>query len=92
MIDFNMVNWWSPVAGRVEYAAQALSARPSMGEFHDTMKIIPADATISDLEQKALEYERAANDQPEPAATSFKKLAAQCRDWIAALRSGVWIP
>lgn len=49
------------------------------------MRIVPADATIADLEKKALEYDLLAKDQSEPEATSFKKLAALCRNWIAAL-------
>jgi hypothetical protein len=56
------------------------------------MRIVPARETIADLEQKALEYELAANDPPESAAANFKELAAICRDWVDALRSGRWIP
>jgi hypothetical protein len=56
------------------------------------MRIVPADATIADLEKKAHEYERAANDLSEPASTSLKELAELCREWVAALRSGTWIP
>ncbi len=65
---------------------------PFVGEFHDAMRIVPADATIADLEKKAHEYERAANDLSEPASTSLKELAELCREWVAALRSGTWIP
>jgi len=55
------------------------------------MRFVPADATIADLERKALEYEQAAQDRPESAATKLKKLAALCREWAARLKSGKWV-
>jgi len=60
-------------------------------ENPEAMRIVPADATIADLEKKALEYELAAKNQPE-AATGFKKLAALCHSWVDALKSRAWIP
>jgi len=54
------------------------------------MRIVPADTTIADLERKARECEQAAQNQPEPAATNLKELAALCHEWIARLKSREW--
>jgi hypothetical protein len=32
------------------------------------MRIVPADDTIAELEEKAREYDRAAEEQPQPSA------------------------
>lgn len=56
------------------------------------MEVIPAGETIAELERKAAAYDRDAEGQPEPAATSLKKLADLCREWASALKSGKWIP
>ena len=56
------------------------------------MKIVPAEATIADLEKKAAEYERRAEQESEPVATQLKEQAKECRTWMAALKSGRWIP
>jgi hypothetical protein len=45
------------------------------------MRIIPADDTIAELEEKAREYDRAAEDQ-QPSVTSLKELATICKAWI----------
>jgi len=54
------------------------------------MKFVPVGETIADLEKKVSEYESAATNLPEPAATNLRKLADLCRDWIRALKYGKW--
>jgi hypothetical protein len=54
------------------------------------MRFLPSDATIADLERKALECEQAARERPKPDATKLKGLAALCREWVVALKSGMW--
>lgn len=56
------------------------------------MKIIPAGATIADLERKAAECEEQAESRPEPEAAALREKANQYREWIKALLSGKWIP
>jgi hypothetical protein len=55
-------------------------------------KIVPADATIADLEERAAEYERKAEQESVSAAAQLREQAKQCRAWIAALKTGKWIP
>ncbi|MFB3815497.1 MAG: hypothetical protein ACE14L_15445 [Terriglobales bacterium] len=52
--------------------------------------IIPANATIEDLEKKAAECERRAKEEKEPVATQLKEEAELCRAWVARLRTGLW--
>jgi hypothetical protein len=54
------------------------------------MKLIPAGATIEELEKKAADCERKAKRETEPEATKLREEALLCREWIAALRSGKW--
>jgi hypothetical protein len=56
------------------------------------MKIVPMENTCEELERKAVEYESAAKKKPEPEATRAREQAKLCREWIAALKSGTWIP
>jgi len=53
---------------------------------------IPPDATIAELEKKAADCEQRAPKAEEPRATELRKEAKLYRDWVAALRSGRWIP
>jgi hypothetical protein len=52
--------------------------------------IVPADATIAELERGALDCEKRAEHAQEPEATRLREEAKQYRDWIARLRSGLW--
>jgi len=54
------------------------------------MKLIPAGATIAELEKKAADCEEKAKQEAEPAATKLREEALLYREWIAALRSGRW--
>ena len=54
------------------------------------MKIVPADATIAELEKQASEYESKAKVESGPNAEGLQEKAKQCREWIAALKSGKW--
>ena len=56
------------------------------------MKIVPSENTLAELERKAAEYESSAMQEPEPEATRAREQAKLCRDWIAALKSGMWMP
>jgi len=53
-------------------------------------KIIPAGATISELEKKAADCEEKAKQHAEPEATKLREEALLYREWIVALRSGKW--
>jgi hypothetical protein len=54
------------------------------------MKLIPAGATIAELEKKAADCEEQAKQEAEPEATKLREKALLCREWIAALSSGKW--
>jgi hypothetical protein len=54
------------------------------------MRIVPADATIAELEKKASDYEEAAQQAADPIALQLREKAKLCREWIAALNSGKW--
>ena len=54
------------------------------------MKLVPADATIEELEKKATDCEEKAKKDAEPEATKLREEALLYREWIAALRSGKW--
>ena len=54
------------------------------------MKLIPADATIAELEQKAADCEERAKQEPEREAMKLREEALLYREWIASLRSGKW--
>jgi hypothetical protein len=54
------------------------------------MKLIPADATVAELEKKAADCEDKAKREAEPAATKLREEALLYREWIDALRSGKW--
>jgi hypothetical protein len=56
------------------------------------MRIIPAGDTIAELEAKAREYERAADERTQPSVTNLKELATICKAWAVALKSKGWIP
>jgi hypothetical protein len=51
------------------------------------MKIVPADATIAELEKTAGECEERAKTEPDRIATRLREKAKLCREWIAALKS-----
>jgi hypothetical protein len=52
--------------------------------------IIPADATIADLNKQAEDCDTQATKQPEPLATELREKAKLLREWIAQLRSHRW--
>ncbi len=54
------------------------------------MKLVPAGATIAELEKKATDCEERAKKEAEPEATKLREEALLYREWIAALRSGKW--
>ena len=54
------------------------------------MKLIPAGATIAELEKKATDLEERARKEAEPEATKLREEALLYREWIATLRSGNW--
>jgi hypothetical protein len=53
-------------------------------------RIVPAGATIAELKKKAADCEEQAKQAAEPEATMLREGALLCREWIAALRSGLW--
>jgi hypothetical protein len=53
-------------------------------------QIIPRDATVKELEQKADDAEKESANEPEPRATELRELAKLYREWITQLRSGRW--
>ena len=54
------------------------------------MKIIPAGATIAELEKKAADCEEKARQGAEPEAAKLREEALLYREWIATLSSGKW--
>jgi hypothetical protein len=55
------------------------------------MKIVPADATIADLERKAAEYEETAKTEPGRPTNGLTEKAKLRLEWIAALKTGKWM-
>jgi hypothetical protein len=51
-------------------------------------QVIPRDATVAELEQKANDAEKKSANEPEPRATELRELAKLYREWIAQLGSG----
>ena len=51
---------------------------------------IPRDATVDELEQKAVEREQQATAEQEPRAGELRDEAKLYREWAAALRRGHW--
>jgi len=80
------------MTGRISKPGKPKKPSSLLGELAPCLRIVPADATIADLEEKARDAALAAEGQPEPEATCLRELAAQCREWAAALRSKAWIP
>jgi len=54
------------------------------------MKLVPASATIEELQKKAAACEEKAKCEPEPEATKLREEALLYREWIAALSSRRW--
>ena len=54
------------------------------------MKLVPARATIEELQKKAAPCEEKSKCEPEPEATKLRDEALLYREWIAALSSGRW--
>ena len=54
------------------------------------MKIVPADASIAELEKKAAEYEEKAKTATDRIAARLRQKANLCREWIATLKRGKW--
>lgn len=55
-----------------------------------TLHLIPRDATIDELEKKAAECDREAGIADEPQAAKLRDEAALYREWVTALRRGLW--
>jgi hypothetical protein len=55
-------------------------------------KIVSSKSTLAELERQAAEYEAKAAQAPEPEAARMREQAKLCREWMAALKSGKWIP
>jgi hypothetical protein len=51
-------------------------------------QVIPRDATVAELEQKANDAEKESANEAEPRATELRELAKLYREWIEQLRSG----
>lgn len=73
----------------INKAAHNASRRQS-GTGHPTIKIVPADDTIADLEKNAVKYEEQANEEQEPIAALLREKAEKCRQWVTSLRTGMW--
>ena len=56
------------------------------------MNIVRADNNLAELERQPAGYASKARREPEPEATRSREQAKRCREWIAALKSGMWIP
>jgi len=54
------------------------------------MKLVPASATIEELQKKAVACEEKAKGEAEPEATKLRGEALLYHEWIAALSSGRW--
>lgn len=54
------------------------------------VKLIPAGATITELENKVTACEEKAKKAAEPEATKLREEALLYREWVIALRSGNW--
>jgi hypothetical protein len=63
----------------------------TVSETGMVMKIVPAGATIAELEKKAAEFEEKAKTEPDRIATRLTEKAKLCREWIAALKSRKWM-
>jgi hypothetical protein len=55
------------------------------------MKIVAADNTITQLKKDAANYEAQAVKTSEPEMSKFRRLAALCEEWVAALKTGRWM-
>ena len=54
------------------------------------MRLVPAGATIAELEKKATDCEEKAKKEVEPESTKLREEALLYREWITTLRSGKW--
>jgi len=54
------------------------------------MKLVPAGATIEELQKKAAACDERAKCEPEAEATKLREEALLYREWMAALSSGRW--
>jgi hypothetical protein len=54
------------------------------------MKLVPAGATIEELQKKAAACEERAKCEPETRGREMREEALLYREWIAALNSGRW--
>ena len=55
-----------------------------------TEHFIPRDATVAELERKAVDAEERAANESEPRAKELREEAKLYREWAASLRSGRW--
>jgi len=53
-------------------------------------RFLPAGEVLEDLEKKAAEYDRLANEMREPGAAGLRKLAEICRGRFISLKYGRW--
>ena len=54
------------------------------------MRFLPAGPTIAELEKKAEDCEKKAQQEAERLASQLKEEAKTFRAWAASLRSGTW--
>jgi len=52
--------------------------------------LVPAGATIAELEKKATDCDERAKKEAEPQAAKLREEALLYREWIAVLSSGKW--
>jgi len=55
-----------------------------------TQRFIPRDATVDELEQKAVEREQQVAAEQEPRAGELRDEAKLYREWATTLRRGHW--
>lgn len=53
-------------------------------------RFIPNNATIQELEEKATDCEKKAEQESEPLASALREEAKIYRDWVKRLKSGLW--
>jgi len=56
------------------------------------MQIAPMGPSRTELERSTAEFEPKAIQEPESEVKRLWQQAKLCREWIAALRSGMWTP
>jgi hypothetical protein len=76
----SVIAWLRPLSLRRQWVSEAKIVKHP---------IIPRDATVAELEQKANDAEKQSVKEPER-ATELRELAKLYREWITQLESGRW--